>query len=366
MIKKILLLSTTLVSIASFTANADDFVEQAKLKVEQATQPTTEWTGPTSGPTAQADKKVVFIASDMKNGGVLGVKEGFEEAAKAVNWNVDVIDGAGSVKDQVAGLNQALATNPDAIVIAGWNPNVARIPLSKAANSGIKLVAWHATPQPGPIEEYNLFYNVTSDSKDVSEVSALYAVAKSEGTAKAVIFTDSLYQIALDKANAMKDVLEQCTGCEVLEFIDTPLSDTSNRMPTMTFSLIQKYGDNLQYALGINDLYFDFMTSSLKASGRSGDGEPYNISAGDGSISAYQRIRDANYQTATVPEPLKLHGWQLIDELNRAFAGEAASGYVTPVHLVTKENIDRDGGMNNVYDPENNYQEEYKKIWGVN
>ena len=57
-------------------------------------------------------------------------------------------------------------------------------------------------------------------------------------------------------------------------------------------------------------------------------------------------------------------GWQLIDELNRALSGQPPSGYVAPVHLVTKDNIQYDGGPNNIYDPDNNYQAQYKMIWG--
>ena len=51
----------------------------------------------------------------MKNGGVLGVKEGMEEAAKAAGWKLEVLDGTGSVKDQLAALNQAIAQKPDGI-----------------------------------------------------------------------------------------------------------------------------------------------------------------------------------------------------------------------------------------------------------
>ncbi len=362
-----LLLSTTLAAavIATLPARADAFLDEAKALVAKATAPASAWDGPTTGPAIAKGKSIIYIASDMKNGGVLGVEEGVAEAAKVAGWQLDVLDGAGSVKDQLAALNQAIAKKPDGIVIGGWNPNVAKMALKKAVQEKITLVGWHAVPKPGPVPEYNVFYNVTSDSDDVAKTAAMYAVAKSEGTAKALIFTDSLYQIALDKANAMKAVIEKCAGCKVVEFIDTPLADTSNRMPQMTFSLIQKYGEDYQYSLAINDLYFDFMASSLQTAGKKGDGAPFNISAGDGSESAYQRIRSGNHQTATVPEPLKLHGWQIVDEFNRAFAGEEPSGYVTPVHLVTKDNIAFDGGDKNVYDPQNGYQDHYKAIWGA-
>ncbi len=82
------------------------------------------------------------------------------------------------------------------------------------------------------------------------------------------------------------------------------------------------------------------------------------------SESAYQRIRAGQYQAATVAEPLNLQGWQLVDELNRAIAGEAWSGYVSPLHVVTKANVEFDGGPMNTFDPGNGYRDEYKKIWG--
>ena len=112
------------------------------------------------------------------------------------------------------------------------------------------------------------------------------------------------------------------------------------------------------------DLYFDFGGPSVEIA-FGGDDKPKSLSAGDGSISAYGRIRGADGQVGTVPEPLKLHGWQIIDELNRSFAGEAWSGYVTPVHLVVPDNIGFDGGPENVYNPDNGYQDAYRLIWGV-
>lgn len=340
---------------------ADAYLEQATAAVAAASATSSQWDGPTSGPELLLGKRIIFIASDMKNGGVQGVQQGLSEAAKAAGWRLDTLDGGGSVKDQLASLNQAIAQKPDGIVIGGWNPNVAKIPLAKAVKQGIVLTAWHAVPEPGPIDKYQIFYNVTSDSNDVARIAAQYAIVKSAGQAKAIIFTDSLYQIALDKANVMKQEFEKCSGCTLLEFIDTPLADTASRMPAMTFSLLQKYGDQFQYALAINDLYFDFMAPALKTAGKTVD----SVSAGDGSISAYQRIRTGGSQSATVPEPLRLHGWQLLDELNRAFAKQPPSGYVTPVHLVTRENIASDGGASNLYDPQNGYQEHYKAIWGI-
>jgi ribose transport system substrate-binding protein len=53
-----------------------------------------------------------------------------------------------------------------------------------------------------------------------------------------------------------------------------------------------------------------------------------------------------------------------IDELNRAFAGQPPSGFVPPPHLFIASNLERDGGPNNFYEPENGYKDIYRKIWG--
>jgi len=129
-------------------------------------------------------------------------------------------------------------------------------------------------------------------------------------------------------------------------------------------ALLQRFGTKWSYTLAINDLYYDFMGPSLISAGRDPAGPPVNISAGDGSKSAYERIRSGQFQAATVPEPLTMQGWQLVDELNRAFAGQRPSGYVAPVHLVTAKNLNQDGGQNDIYDPANHYRDAYAKIWG--
>lgn len=67
---------------------------------------------------------------------------------------------------------------------------------------------------------------------------------------------------------------------------------------------------------------------------------------------------------ATIPEPVNLQDWQLVDELNRAFADEEPSGFSSPVHVVTHENVEFDGGKNSLFNPDNGYRDQYKQIWG--
>ena len=337
---------------------------KARGVVAAATAPSSAWDGPKTGPHAVPSKTVVYIAADMRNGGIQIVSDGVKEAGKKIGWSVRVLDGQGSVSGIQSAFSQAIALKPDGIVIGGFDIVQSAANIKQAVDQGIKIVAWHGAPKPGPMPDYQIISNIGSDSARVAEVAADYAIAQSNGRAGVIIFTDSAYAIALSKAKMMQDVVHTCPGCSVLSFEDTPLADTSTRMSQLTTSLLQRFGTKWTYTLAINDLYYDFIGPPLISAGRDGDGPPVNISAGDGSNSAYERIRSGQYQAATVPEPLLLQGWQVIDELNRGFSGQAASGYVAPVHLVTAKNVDLDGGKHDTYDPDNGYRAVYAQIWG--
>ncbi len=343
---------------------AQDVLAQARATVAAATAPAAKWDGPTTGPKATAGKTVVYVAGDMRNGGIQENGDGVKEAGQRIGWTVRVLDGQGSVSGIHSVMGQAIALKPAGIIIGGFDIVQNAESVRQAEAQGIKVVAWHGAAHPGPVEAEHVFTNIGSDSARVAEVAADYAIAQSNGHAGVVIFTDSSYAIALSKARMMETAIKRCPGCSVLSFEDTPLADTSTRMSQLTTSLLQRFGKKWTYSLAINDLYYDFIGPPLISAGADAAGPPVNISAGDGSNSAYERIRSVQYQAATVPEPLLLQGWQVVDELNRAFAGQPPSGYVAPVHLVVAKNVDEDGGKHDFYDPANGYRDAYAKIWG--
>jgi ribose transport system substrate-binding protein len=371
MSKSRILTGALLASAAAFglqvaTAQAED-LESAKAYIAKAAAPVTEWTGPTTGPKAQGKKLVIYVSSQQTNGGASGVGDGAQEAAKAIGWDFRILDGQGTVPGRSSALSQAIALKPDGIIL-GTVDAAEQAPLvEQATAAGIKVVGWHSGPAPGKIDGIpGVITNITTDPNEVAKASALYAVVDSGGKASVILFTDSIFGIATAKTNAEKAAIESVPGNKVLEIVDTPIGELATRMGPLTTALLSKYGKNWTYSIGVNDLYFDFSAPSLQTAGVDpATGNPRQIAAGDGSVPAFQRIRDKQYQLATVAEPLHLHGWQTIDELNRAFAGEPPSGYVAPVHLFINDNIEKDGGAKNIFDPDNGYKDHYKAIWGV-
>jgi len=348
--------------------NSDPGVKAAQDALVKAAAPSSAWDGPTAGPTAQnKGATVVFVPQLSANAGDLGVVNGFTEAAKAMGWNVKVIDGGGSTANNLAAFQQAVALKPAGILVSSFDPKAAQPEFAKATALGIPVVANHTGFSAGPQSAApDLFTNITSDPATIAKVAADCAIVASNGKAGVTIVgCGTQVLICTTKEDAMVAEMKTCPGCTVLEKHDYPFEDATQREGGVAAADYQKHGQALTHMLSINDIYYDAAIPALKALSVGPTDPPAMIAAGDGSPAAFQRIRQGQYQIATVAEPLNEHGWQMADELNRAMAGQKPTTYVTYPHITTKENVDTEGGDKNVYDPSNGYRDAYKKIWGV-
>ncbi|MEU5595101.1 substrate-binding domain-containing protein [Streptomyces sp. NPDC020298] len=332
---------------------------RARAAVDRAERTDVPWNGPTTGPAAVPGKTIVFVAQTMTNPGVAGAASGVREAARVIGWKVRVIDGQGTPAGIRAAMSQAVTLKPSGIVIGGFDPGSTAPQTAQANAEQIPLVGWHALAAPGPSRRPELFTNITTRVEEVAGISARWVIAESRGRAGVVLITDASIPFAKDKSDLIRKELATCRGVKLLAYENIPIPDASSRTPPEISSLLSRFGSEWTHSVAINDLYFADAAPAFRAAGRKGSGPPFNIGAGDGDPSAFQRINSGQYQAATVPEPLSLQGWQIVDEFNRAFSGRPASRYVAPVHITTAGNS---GGATS-WDP-SGYRVAYRKIWG--
>lgn len=290
-----------------------------------------DWPGPIEGPAALPGKRVLFLASDFRNGGVVGVYRSVERAARLVDWQVQALDGRGDADEWRRIAEQALRDAPDGVVLGGFGVEALGQLPAMFRQAKIPLVGWHAADKPGPSEW--LFNNVTTDPLLVADLAADLVIA--DGATGVVIFTDSQFAIARTKAARMAERIGECPACRVLSVEDLPIARASKDMAARVKRLQQRFGSAWSHSLAINDVYFDHINVPLARLGRK---DIRHVSAGDGSAKALGRIHSGlSQQIATIAEPLGAHGWQVVDELNRAFAGEPPSGYVArPLRITTE------------------------------
>ncbi len=343
-------------------ANAPLDLAAMQRAVDSASEPASRWNGPRSGPAAVPGATIAIISEDLRNGGVLGVAKGIKEAANAMGWNTRVYDARGTAAGRSKAVAAALALQPDGAILVGVDAAEMQADLLPFAARRIPLVGWHVGPVAGAMANGPVAMNVSTNPLDVARITAMAAVIQSGGRAGVVVLTDGNFQIARAKTEAMLDVIRACRDCRLLAVRDVAISKSAELMPALTDELAAQYGKRWNYALAVNDIYFDYAAPALTRAG----GQNHSVSmlsAGDGSAAAFLRIQAGTFQTGTVAEPLNLQGWQLVDELNRLLAHQPVTGYVSPVHLVTAANIRFDGGLHGQFDPDNGYRNVYRGIW---
>ncbi len=335
-------------------------VDQAKAIVAERTQPQTAWTGPTTGPEApKGSFTIAYVSPDQSYTPYVQWGKGIEEAAQALGWKMMTFNGQGTVSGTLAAIQQARAANPAAIITPA-DANALQKPIQDAVAHHIPVIGIHATAFPGPSPQLGLYMNIVSNPAEIGQTEAAYVIALSNGTAHDIHMVDDSYAIARFKAKATVTPIQNCTGCKMLETVNMPLAEASTRMSPVISGLLARYGTSW-WMTTCCDGYYTNAAAALRASGAS----PENIKlvGADAPPSAYDMIRRGGFEVASVPEPSSLFGYEAVDAVVRAMAGQPPAHFLQPTFLIVKANVDSEGGSTNQFVPSNNFACHYENIW---
>ena len=130
----------------SLAVAQDSYITVAKRYTALVSKPNPPWNGPTSGPSGQRNKSIIYVSSDQKNDGAHGVGQGAAEAAKVIGWNFRLIDGQGTVSGRRDALMQAASLKPDGIILGTVDALEQADVIGEIAAKGVKIVGWLACP----------------------------------------------------------------------------------------------------------------------------------------------------------------------------------------------------------------------------
>lgn len=331
-------------------------VAAIKKTVAQMQDKQTTWTGPTTGPVASPGKRIVYLSGQESNSLDAAYGQYLQQAAAKIGWTVTIIDGQGTPTGWLAGMDQAIALHPAGIVIFADATSLQK-PIAVAQADHIPVVGLHASQTTGP--GYGLYTNIQEDAAAIGRAEADYAIADSDGTAHVIIVTHNEYGIAIIKSDAMKTELAKCSGCKLLSYVNFPAADADTRMAQIATSWVSEYGDSF-YALTVGDNDWDYAVPALSAGGASPGS--LKLIGSDGTATAYQRIRASDFEVATVPEPAQEESDYAIYQMNRALHGLPADTWFPPIYLVTHANVNAEGGAQDEFDPDNNYEKIFTSL----
>ena len=275
-----------------------------------------------------------------------------------------IIDGRGSPKSWIEGFNQAIALKADGIVTDCRHREPSGPDQGGAAS---RISSWSASTAaafPGPNKDLGLFDNIQQDPREIGRAQADWIIADiPSGKARVVVTSHCEFQIACTKAHATEDRIQECKGCEVLEFSNSPISEVAQRQPPLVTAWVQKYGTPL-YITSVADYTADFQIPALRAGGV--DPKEVILVSADGNKSAYERIRaGGQYQLVTASRALRDAGLPGDRRVQPRLPQQPPCGCVQRPIWSRRENINAEGGDKNTFIPSNDYEEHYLDALGV-
>ncbi len=316
--------------------------------------------GPLTGPPKQPHMRVAFISQDFRNESIASVYRGMEEAAQLMSWQLKLYNGNGVPETITSILRAQSPEQIDGLVLGGIGADrKLKAALAHLLPQTV-IVGWHASPVTGA-DNY-LFMNVTTAPRAVAQMAvSVVASSRTSELAGVILINDPRFEIANVKTAHLKEGLQACSTCRLLSVENIAISEADVLMPKRLSAWQAAYGSRWTHTIAINDTYFDNVHWPLSQLGRR---DVQNIAAGDGSLQAIARVRSGrSSQIATIAEPLTAQGWQLVDELNRAFAKQPPSEYVAePIMIRTGTAAQTD--LPSPLDPDC-FKSQYRSIWQI-
>ena len=305
------------------------------------------------------DKPWIIITCELPQCHV--ISDGAVAAAKAAKMpykvtSYNTTDGA----TLTAAVKNALQFNPVAVTPIGysqalWN-NLQ--PLYKKAGVFITPMALGDSV---PSDVVTQGAAGGADYIKAGQVMANYVTATSKGTAKALVMDVPAYAVLKAFGDGFKGQMAKgCSGCKVTALDLTPAQLATNGIVPAIISALQK-DRSIDYLVNTDGAFIGGLEPALKAAGITG----LNIVSGSPDINNATAVKNGT-QLAIIASPESQYGWIGMDIVLRTMLKMTvplADGG-RPIQLLTKQNIGTPSvaGMTAPDD----YQAQYKKLWGVN
>jgi ribose transport system substrate-binding protein len=336
-------------------------VEEARAAAEAASKWPTEWQGPTEPTKAQANKKIVAISCSQATACAQEV-EGIADGGKAIGWDVQVVDGKGDPAVYSSAIRNAVTSGADGIVLASINVGVVADALRFAKDHDVPVInnASITADQAG-IDPSLVAADNPDPNAERGTNMANWMISDSEGKANVVLFRTQDAGLN-ERDDAIVARLKECPGCKILEEINAGFDVTTTpKMTQQINSLLDKYGNDLQYIVTPYSAADTFAVPALQSRGRD-DVKILNSSPTEQQV---KLCSEGKYIGAAYGDDLVWVGWEAIDALNRVFEKPDADlpDQNTVWVMLTKETCPASGNFSE--DNPVDFKAKFRELWGV-
>jgi ribose transport system substrate-binding protein len=341
-------------SSATDNAPAAD-VSQYQAIAESAMEPVTAFTGPTTGPAAQPNKKIVFLACGFAGEGCLTSAQAAGGAASALGWDVKTVDGKFDPRVFARTIQEAIDQQVDGIIIDAVDADAVAGPIEKARAAGIVVGSYDSRNEPS---ETGVSFDVRMSFPQQGEALAAYMIWQHKGDAQPFLLNSPEFKGTAEWTAAAKKVFEDCSSCAMAGTQDFTAGVAATQLPPLAVS-VKRQNPGMNVLLVPYDAAVLPIIPSMQQAGILDQVKVGTFNATKPSVAL---IRKGDL-TATVAEPHGWGVWATFDNMNRVFAGEPAVEQNVPIRLITQANVG-DIPEGEAWDGDDvDYKAAYQEIW---
>lgn len=277
---------------------------------------------------------VAVITPYLSQPGTQAYVEGFQAAAAAKGWDVNVIDTAGDVAAVISRIEDAVTQKVDAIVI-NVDPAQVEAGLAAAKDAGIPVVGMDAGSNP------LIAANVTSNGYAMAAETAVYVANRINGKGKVVMFVFDAFPPVQIRGVVADAVFKNFPDIQVLDRVTPDVADGGIADSRAKMEAILAANPEPGSIAAVWAAWDQPALGALQAIEDAGRGKEGIVITG---IDANPQARDAiaaggNFE-ASVAQDFQGIGSTAADVVGRLIAGEALRETViyVPTKLVTSAN----------------------------
>jgi ribose transport system substrate-binding protein len=350
-------------------ATQPNIVTQARARLAKLAVPRDAIGKPKSTPKWKRGMKVWVISCDQSLTGCWIAAKSLQTATKQLGWTVTVFDGHSNPSEWVNGVRQAIAADADVIMLDSVDCSAVRAPLAQAKAAHIVIYGLNSIdcsdPGAGGGPSLIDYTGVPKGYKshpqfirDWGRMKADYVIAKTNGRAKVITFSQADVLGIKYESEAIKQELAKCKGCQVVANVSFTLPDfaTGGVFKKFQTALLQHPEANAVVTL-YDAIIILAVAPALQQAGRTkmivagGEGDPANL----------ELIRRNKLRSCAFAVDVQDSGYPIADNMIRLLAHKRPVDQATAVLLIDKQhNIKRIHGYYNGFFP---YAKYYSKLW---
>lgn len=280
-------------------------------------------------------------------------------AVAAVGWKLRVVNAGLTPESVKAAWDLAARDKPDAVIASGFSRKIYEPELQMLAKAGVPVLNMTTAdpPENGFAATFKYGPDYYVDGRQIAE----YALSKSGKDVNAVSIVASAFaNLGFVADGFERTIKKECPSCPV-DRLDVPATSIGQDLPTRVSAYLQSHPKVNWVYIG----YADMMIGVPAALSSAGVPKDVRFVTIDTNPPTATYIKHGDYLVASAAFGKAEIMWRCVDFLLRHFAGKSTAqdtSHDMPRWLLTADNVP---STTTDFPLVPDYQQQYKKLWGL-